>query len=90
MDLGFRLFLALLVVGALYVTLRLLRSRGIVMPGANIGGPSKRRLVVEERAMISAQHGVCIVRVDGEKFLMTFGGGGSSLAPLPGGREKRA
>lgn len=90
MDLGFRLFLALLVVAALYVTLRLLRGRGIVLPGAGIGGPSKRRLVVEERSMISSQHGVCIVRVDGEEFLMTFGGGGGSLISLPGGREKRA
>ena len=80
METIIRLFLASLVIAALYLTLRLLRQRGLLItsiPKTSQGGG--RRMVVEERLVISAQHGLCVVRVDGLQYLLTYGPAGTSI-----------
>ncbi|MGJ5817918.1 flagellar biosynthetic protein FliO [Paludibaculum fermentans] len=91
MDLYIRLFLALLVITALYLTLKLLRGRGAIrMPDLSLGSSKRRRLEVLERLMISAQQGVAIVRIDDQQYLLSFSAGSSNLQPYAGQpREQR-
>lgn len=91
MDLAVRLFLAILVIAALYLTLRLLRGRGAIsMPELSLGSPKRRRLEVLERLMISAQQGICLVRIDEQQYLLSFSPGSSNLQPYAGqAREQR-
>lgn len=85
MDFAVRLFLAILVIAALYLTLKLLRGRGgISMPELTLGTPKRRRLEVMERLMISAQQGICIVRVDDQQYLISFSPGANTLQPYSG------
>ncbi|WP_321470745.1 flagellar biosynthetic protein FliO [uncultured Paludibaculum sp.] len=91
MDLAVRLFLAVLVIAALYLTLRLLRGRGAIsMPDLSLGASKRRRMEVVERLMISPQQGVCIVRIDDQQYLLSFSPGSSTLQPYTGQpREQR-
>ncbi|QOY88841.1 flagellar biosynthetic protein FliO [Paludibaculum fermentans] len=91
MDLSIRLFLGLLVIAALYLTLKLLRGRGAIsMPDLSLGSSKRRRMEVLERLMISAQQGIAIVRIDDQQYLLSFSPGGSNLQPHTGQpREQR-
>jgi hypothetical protein len=91
MELLIRLLVALLVIASLWVTLRLLRSRGVLtLPGVSLGSNKARRIELEERLMVSSQHGVCLLKIDGCPYILSIGPGATSL--LPGverlGRER--
>lgn len=92
MDLFVRLFLAALVIAALYLTLKLLRGRGAIsMSGLSMGSAKRRRMEVVERLMISAQQGICLVRIDDQQYLLSFSPGASNLQPYTGQpREKHS
>ncbi|MBL0159822.1 MAG: hypothetical protein IPP47_22355 [Bryobacterales bacterium] len=82
MELSIRLFVALLVIASLWLTLRLLKSRGVLsLPGVSIGAPKARRIELEERLMVSAHQGVCLLKIDGRPYILTIGPGSTSLLP---------
>ncbi len=82
MELLIRLLVALLVIASLWVTLRLLRSRGVLnLPGVSLGSSKARRIELEERLMVSSQHGVCLLRIDGRPYILSIGPGATSLLP---------
>lgn len=82
METIIRLLLAGLVIAALYLTLRLLRQRGLLIAaGPKMIQGGNRRMVVEERLLITAQQGLCVVRVDGLQYLLAYGPAGTAVVP---------
>ena len=82
MELSIRLFVALLVIASLWLTLRLLKSRGVLsLSGVSMVSTKARRIELEERLMVSSQQGVCLLKIDGRPYILTIGPGSTSLLP---------
>lgn len=82
MELFIRLLVALLVIASLWLTLRLLKSRGVLgLPGVSLGSAKARRIELEERLMVSSQHGICLLKIDGRPYILSIGPGATSLLP---------
>ena len=51
-------------------------------------GPASGRMELVERLMITPQHSLCIVRVDGREVMVGVSPGGMSVMKEPGGEPK--
>jgi hypothetical protein len=79
-ELTSQLALAAFVIGGLAVTLYFLRRHGLVqISKGHILRSSRRRLLVEERVLLTPQTGLCLVRWNQKSLLVAFSQSGCQV-----------